>query len=814
MKLTRTSGSDLHLDAEAAVPLQPGNIAIGTPARATIRSASSAQGSLANLLPVLEDNEDETNQSQGGRTLVSQEPPGSPRARSMSGTSFEQLESDLEDGGHEFETLGDKSVRTPGDIRLAVLEWMYEEKDEDTCPDLVLSNAPVLEDLISVFVSVVLHGKSDIIRAFVWRFLVQASVHSVHFAFLVICNLNASCHQAADIDEDLMSLEYKQKRTKDLVAIEHVMDTIKKESLRHVGELRKPLEGDAESQPVLQELRHTLTKALDQLEVVHDNQVLTNLDLNVRGRTARQNIYLLVQKVRAAIVRGHTAASEEALQELDGRLGFIKTLTDLDDWLMRAVEREDRARILQEKLHSLAVALPLGAYLPTAVDRATQSHRVLRIVLEETIVFNTARKCPFLLVAEVEPVILSREDSAKSFDYSPNPSGKRPVALEALEMVATKNFWKNPMKEIRSLKSKNDHDNVPLGYRSADNLYSLDVEERALAHGSETEDNFSVTDVDDEHEQCYGHEHDGHEKGRKGGKRAGDAALYTKPQQERWEDMQSRIRSESPFGDRPNWQLASMFVKSGDDLRQQQLGVLFVSTFQKIFLEEGVPVWLSPYKVIATGRTCGLLEPARNADSIARIKERGGYNGIDEYFVDNFGNKTTRAYQRAQRNFMQSLAGYSIVAYLIKLHDRHNGNILVDTEGHLLHIDFGFMLGYSHQLERSPFKLTPDMIEVLGGAYSPVFQKFRRLMEKAFIAANKHHRELILLAELMSVNESSSECFAGGRRWVIDEFRARFCPGLTTRKLRLHINNIIDHSISNYTTRCYDKYQRCVNGIW
>ena len=44
-----------------------------------------------------------------------------------------------------------------------------------------------------------------------------------------------------------------------------------------------------------------------------------------------------------------------------------------------------------------------------------------------------------------------------------------------------------------------------------------------------------------------------------------------------------------------------------------------------------------------------------------------------------FGPRDTTAYKVAQRNFMVSLAGYSVVAYIIKLHDRHNGNILVDT---------------------------------------------------------------------------------------------------------------------------------------
>lgn len=77
--------------------------------------------------------------------------------------------------------------------------------------------------------------------------------------------------------------------------------------------------------------------------------------------------------------------------------------------------------------------------------------------------------------------------------------------------------------------------------------------------------------------------------------------------------------------------------------------------------------------------------------------------------------------------------GYSIVTYLLQIKDRHNGNILLDRDGHLIHIDFGFMLGQSPGgvgFEAAPFKLPSEYLEVLG----PSFLEFKKLFREGFEA--------------------------------------------------------------------------------
>jgi phosphatidylinositol 4-kinase len=65
---------------------------------------------------------------------------------------------------------------------------------------------------------------------------------------------------------------------------------------------------------------------------------------------------------------------------------------------------------------------------------------------------------------------------------------------------------------------------------------------------------------------------------------------------------------------------------------------------------------------------------------------RAKVNDLLDFFVAKYGGQETIAFQRARLNFIQSMSAYSVACYILQIKDRHNGNIMIDGEGHIVHI--------------------------------------------------------------------------------------------------------------------------------
>ena len=65
---------------------------------------------------------------------------------------------------------------------------------------------------------------------------------------------------------------------------------------------------------------------------------------------------------------------------------------------------------------------------------------------------------------------------------------------------------------------------------------------------------------------------------------------------------------------------------------------------------------------------------------------RAKVNDLLDFFIAKYGGQDTVSFQRARLNFIQSMSAYSVACYILQIKDRHNGNIMIDGEGHIIHI--------------------------------------------------------------------------------------------------------------------------------
>ena len=287
-------------------------------------------------------------------------------------------------------------------------------------------------------------------------------------------------------------------------------------------------------------------------------------------------------------------------------------------------------------------------------------------------------------------------------------------------------------------------------------------------------------------------------------------------------EKEKKLKNKSLFGKLNTYKIFRCIIKTNEDLRQEQFATQLINEFYQIFKLEKTGCWLNTYEIISTGKNCGLVEMVNNSLSLDQLKQKTNHISLKDFYINFYGNgnENSHSFKKAMNNFVSSLAGYSLVCYFLQIKDRHNGNILIDNEGHIIHIDFGFLLsnapGKGLKFENAPFKLSKDMVDCLGGIKGKYFMEFRKLLKKGFSAVHKHRHKIIILVEMMWCGHGKKlECFEMGQE-TIDALKTRLNPKDEMSKANIHklVDNLIGQSVDNWRTKWYDIFQYYVQGIF
>ena len=176
------------------------------------------------------------------------------------------------------------------------------------------------------------------------------------------------------------------------------------------------------------------------------------------------------------------------------------------------------------------------------------------------------------------------------------------------------------------------------------------------------------------------------------------------------------------------------------------------------------------------------------------------------YFHTTFGPNGSPAYKEAQECFARSLAGLSLLTYILGIKNRHDGNILLDEKGHIFASDFSCSLGKSSVMEVAPFKLTKEYMTILGGQESPAYSRFCDLFVAGFKIANEDAATAIALATLLS-----GDCFDPKVKQAskcTKHLRDRLMLNTSSERVVEKARSLIEKSQRSMLTSAYDVISR------
>lgn len=209
--------------------------------------------------------------------------------------------------------------------------------------------------------------------------------------------------------------------------------------------------------------------------------------------------------------------------------------------------------------------------------------------------------------------------------------------------------------------------------------------------------------------------------------------------------------------------------KVGDDCRQDVLALQVVTLLRNAFISARLPLYLCPYGVVPTGYERGIIQVrgrgwkgwvavsgSKAADRVLRRAVRrwcptpsrapvwASYRmaACTRSSSSATGRRPLRRSRtlgatscsqvrpplgpRAPRHSSscgvlalgldptRAEAGYAVASFLLQSKDRHNGNLLIDGAGRIVHIDFGFILeispGGNLGFENAGFKMSHEMV--------------------------------------------------------------------------------------------------------
>ncbi len=244
-------------------------------------------------------------------------------------------------------------------------------------------------------------------------------------------------------------------------------------------------------------------------------------------------------------------------------------------------------------------------------------------------------------------------------------------------------------------------------------------------------------------------------------------------------------------------------IKKDKNLRKEQLISSLIDILQyKIstynFDDENIDFnnfeLVPTYQIIMISKDVGLIEYIEDSITLRMINQHG-YT-LQNYILNCNANETL---DKIKTKFMHSLSISSCISYIIGLGDRHLDNIMINKNGQIFHIDYGYIMEnpLTTIFDMPQIKVTSDIIDFLGGPHSIYYNNFKMLVIKIYNILRANRSILNIYFKFI--------CDSGYMNWdvVENKLNQKLMNGMKCKDIEITLVNEIE-SANSFTNMFVD----------
>jgi len=130
--------------------------------------------------------------------------------------------------------------------------------------------------------------------------------------------------------------------------------------------------------------------------------------------------------------------------------------------------------------------------------------------------------------------------------------------------------------------------------------------------------------------------------------------------------------------------------------------------------------------------------------------------------------------------------------------DRHLDNILLKPDGHMFHVDFGFIFGRDPKPFPPPFRLIKAMVDAMGGEDSEHYAKFKSYCCQAYNWLRKSASLILNLLGLMAEAGIPDLSIHTNPQTVLARVEEKFRLDLTDEQAEVFFVSQINESVTAF----------------